>query len=164
MTTSSERYGAVAMILHWIMALGILFMLGLGLVMVHGSLDPGIMYRLFQLHKSIGITLLAVALLRVVWRFLHHPPAFPASMSLGEIRLAKLGHALLYMELFFMPLSGWALVSSSVFAIPTVLYGIVPWPDLPFLSISQTGSRSKMLLPCCMPMALMPSLQWWVCI
>lgn len=134
MSIATQRYGAVAMILHWVMALGILALLAIGLIMVHGSLDPGTMFRLFQLHKSIGITILLAALLRLVWRLLHRPPTLPASMGLHEIRLAKLGHALLYGEMFFLPLSGWALVSSSVFAIPTVLFGVIPWPDLPVLS------------------------------
>ncbi|NVN04762.1 cytochrome b [Asaia spathodeae] len=133
MSLATQRYGAVAMILHWIMALGILALLAIGLIMVHGSLDPGTMFRLFQLHKSIGITILLAALLRLIWRLLHRPPVLPASMAQHEIRLAKLGHFLLYGEMFFLPLTGWALVSSSVFAIPTVLFGLISWPDLPYL-------------------------------
>lgn len=133
LSVTGVRYTAIVMILHWVMAIGILALLGIGLVMVHGSLDPGTMFRLFQLHKSIGITILLAALLRLVWRLFHHPPVLPSGMRVLEKRLARFGHWALYGEMLFLPLSGWALVSSSVFAIPTVLYGVVPWPDLPYL-------------------------------
>lgn len=134
LSVAGGRYTAIAMILHWIMALGILALLGIEFVMVHGSLDPGTMFRLFQLHKSIGITTLLAALLRLVWRLFHHPPTLPPDMPGLEKRLARFGHWALYGEMLFLPLSGWALVSSSVFAIPTVLYGVIPWPDLPYLA------------------------------
>jgi len=77
--------------------------------------------------------LLAVAL-RLAWRLGHQPPALPPNMPSLERRAASAAHVLLYGLLFGLPLIGWALVSVSVLAIPTVLYGVVPWPHLPFLS------------------------------
>lgn len=131
---SGERYTHVAIILHWVMALGIIALAAIGLFMVHGSPSPERLFQLYQLHKSIGITILLAAFLRVGWRLLHHPPALPDSMPPFEQRVAATGHGLLYAFLFALPLSGWAMVSASVYDIPTLLFGIVPWPDLPILS------------------------------
>ncbi len=131
---SGARYGIVAIFLHWVMAIGIAALAAIGLYMVHGHPEPMRLFKLYQLHKSIGATILLAACLRLGWRRLHHPPALPMSMSPIERRMAEGGHGLLYAFLFALPLTGWALVSASVYAIPTVLYGVVPWPDLPILS------------------------------
>ncbi len=133
-TRPGVRYDIVAILLHWVMALGIAALAVIGLYMVHGHPEPMRLFKLYQLHKSIGVTILLAAFLRLGWRLLHHPPRLPASMSPIERRMAAGGHGLLYVFLFALPLTGWALVSASVYAIPTVLYGIVPWPDLPILS------------------------------
>ncbi|WP_240149265.1 cytochrome b [Asaia sp. As-1742] len=129
-----RRYDPVAVTLHWVMALGILTLIGIGLVMVHLTLGPSRLFALYQLHKSIGITILIAACLRLMWRFVRPPPPLPPDMAPGERRLAGLAHLALYAEMIGLPLTGWAVVSSSVFAIPTVLFGVIPWPDLPWLS------------------------------
>ncbi|AHI26363.1 cytochrome B [Komagataeibacter xylinus] len=131
---SVERYTRLAIILHWIMALGIAALVIIGLLMVHGGLTPDAMFRLYQLHKSIGITVLLAAVVRLAWRFSYRPPPLPQTMPPREKAAAHAGHIMLYATLFLIPLTGWALVSSSVFGIPTVLYGLVPWPDLPVFS------------------------------
>jgi cytochrome b561 len=131
---SMGRYTTVAVILHWVMALGIAMLATIGLVMVHVKLDPMRLFQLYQLHKSIGVTVLLAAVLRLGWRLVRLPPPLPDSMPPIERTAAAGGHLLLYLFLFAWPFTGWALVSSSVFNIPTVLYGVVPWPDLPVLS------------------------------
>jgi cytochrome b561 len=128
------RYTTVAVILHWVMALGIAMLAIIGLVMVHVKLDTMRLFQLYQLHKSIGVTVLLAAVLRLGWRLVRLPPPLPDSMPPIERTAAAGGHLLLYLFLFALPFTGWALVSSSVFNIPTVLYGVVPWPDLPVLS------------------------------
>jgi cytochrome b561 len=128
------RYTLVAIILHWVMALGILALAVIGLAMTHLKLEPLTLFQLYQLHKSIGITILLAAVLRLAWRLGNRPPALPSSMTQFARRLAEGSHALLYLSLFALPLTGWALVSVSVLNIPTVLYGVVPWPHLPILS------------------------------
>ena len=130
----TDRYTAVAIVLHWAMALGIAALATMGLVMVHLKLDPMRQFQLYQLHKSIGITILLAAALRLGWRLAFRPPPLPGSMPPVERAAAAGSHLLLYLFLFALPFTGWALVSSSVFNIPTVLYGVVPWPDLPILS------------------------------
>ena len=130
----NPRYGAVAIGLHWLIALGILALTAIGLTMTHVSLGPMAKFQLYQLHKSIGITVLLAAVLRVLWRLTHRPPPLPNTMSVLERRAAEGAHSALYAFLFFLPLTGWALVSASPFNIPTVLYGVIPWPHLPVLS------------------------------
>jgi len=128
------RYDAVAIGLHWLIALGILALIAIGLTMTHMDLGPMAKFQLYQLHKSIGITVLLAAAVRVLWRLTHRPPALPDAMPPLERKAAEGAHVALYAFLFFLPLTGWALVSASPFNIPTVLYGAVPWPHLPVLS------------------------------
>jgi cytochrome b561 len=128
------RYDAVAIGLHWLIALGILALIVVGLSMTHLSLSPMTKFQLYQLHKSIGITVLCAAVLRVLWRLIQRPPPLPVTMPPLERRAAEGAHVALYAFLFFLPLTGWALVSASPFNIPTVLYGLIPWPHLPVLS------------------------------
>ncbi len=128
------RYTLVAIILHWVMALGIVALAGIGLAMTHLKLDPLRLFQLYQLHKSVGITILLAAILRLGWRLAHRPPELPSSMTATARGAAEASHLLLYIFLLALPLTGWALVSASVLDIPTVLYGVVPWPHLPVLS------------------------------
>jgi cytochrome b561 len=65
---------------------------------------------------------------------MHRPPALPATMPVLERRAAEGTHIALYAFMLALPLTGWALVSVSPYNIPTVLYGLIPWPDLPILS------------------------------
>jgi cytochrome b561 len=145
-TRSQERYTQVAIILHWVVALGIVVLAAMGLVMVHAKLEPIRLFQLYQLHKSIGITVLLTAILRLGWRMVNRPPPLPDLMSPIERAAAAGGHLALYLFLLGLPLTGWALVSSSVFGIPTVLYGIVPWPDLPILSTLADKASTEALL------------------
>ncbi len=141
----AARYTNVAIALHWLIALAILAMLGIGLVMVqliHVKAYQATGFRLFQLHKSIGITILILALLRLVWRLTHRPPPLPDDMPAWEHRAADATHVLLYAFMIGMPLLGWAYVSASPFTVPTVLYGLVPWPHVPFLADLSGASKT----------------------
>jgi cytochrome b561 len=133
-TRSGVRYTSVAIFLHWIMAVGILALLVLGLTMTHVTLPLMRKFQLYQLHKSIGITILLAAFVRLAWRLTHRPPPLPTHMTLRERSAAEGAHVLLYVFLFGLPLTGWALVSASVLNVPTLLYGHIHWPHLPFLS------------------------------
>ena len=128
-----RRYTLVAIVLHWLIALGILALLGLGLAMTRGSLPPMDRFAFYQWHKSIGLTVLVLMVLRVLWRLFHTPPPLPVAMPKAERRAAGAAHLALYGLLLAMPLVGWAMVSASPYNIPTVLYGMIPWPHLPVL-------------------------------
>lgn len=126
-----DRYTAVAITLHWVIALGIAVQVAMGWGMTSLPLAIGTKFAVYQLHKSIGITVLAAVVLRVLWRFTHKPPALPAEMPVLERKAAIGTHHLLYTLTLLVPLAGWAVVSLSPYNIPTVLYGLIPWPDLP---------------------------------
>ena len=141
-----SRYGMVAITLHWVIAIGILMLIGMGLIMDHVSLDPMCVFQLYQLHKSIGITVLMLVCLRVGWRLTHAAPPLPDSMPVRERQMAHLAHLALYGLQVILPLSGWAMVSVSVLGIPTVLFGTVPWPDLPVLATLQNKGPVEAVL------------------
>ncbi len=128
--TRSGRYTGTAMALHWLVAL--LVIGNLVLVWTIGSL-PGPMVRpAIDTHKSIGITVLGLALLRVLWRLSHPPPPLPAAYPRRERFLAHGTHLLLYALILALPLSGW--IHDSAFkdasAHPLRLFGLVPWPRI----------------------------------
>ena len=122
---AQQRYSTVAIVLHWVLALGIAFQLALGFAMPDGPAGFGE----YQLHKSVGITILLLTLVRLAWRLTHRPPP-PVERGFGGF-LAKAVHTGFYLFLIAMPLTGWALVSTSRIEVPTVLWGVVPWPHLP---------------------------------
>jgi cytochrome b561 len=143
---STHTYSRVAIILHWVMALGIAALAAMGLVMTHLKLEPMRLFQMYQMHKSIGITVLLAAFLRLAWRLSHRSPDLPETMPAVEKTAAAAGHFLLYAFMFALPLTGWALVSASMLNIPTVLYGILPWPDLPFLASLDDKALAEALL------------------
>lgn len=122
---SLSRYTAVAIALHWAMAALLLFMIWLGWNMEDNEAR-------FQLHKSIGITILFLALARLAWRFANPPPPLPEGMPKLEKTASHAVHIAFYAVMIGIPLGGWLMVSVSPFQVATVLYGIVSWPHLPF--------------------------------
>jgi cytochrome b561 len=130
---TGARYDGVAIAIHWLTALAIAAQLIMGWTMT--SMKPGsyLQFSLYQWHKSVGMTILALSVLRLLWRLLHKPPPLPATMPVWEKHVAKASHACLYVLLIALPLSGWAVVSASPLNIPTVLYGVLPLPHLPVL-------------------------------
>jgi cytochrome b561/polyisoprenoid-binding protein YceI len=86
-------------------------------------------FALFQLHKSVGITILLLTLARLAWRLTHRPPAAVEGGFQGF--LAKAVHTLLYAFMVGAPLTGWAVVSTSSIQVPTMFWGAIPWPHLP---------------------------------
>ncbi|MGO8737647.1 cytochrome b [Rhodoblastus sp.] len=131
---SRQRYDAVAVVLHWTMALGIFVLIGVGLAMKHAGLPKSRVIQLFQLHKSIGVVILLLAVARLAWRLVRPAPPLPDALPALERKAAQAGHAALYALMLALPLAGWALVSTSPLNIPTVLFGILPWPHISFLA------------------------------
>lgn len=126
------RYDPVAKTLHWLIALAIIGMLAAGWIMT--SLPNGsTKFTIYQMHKSAGITVLLLALFRLVWRLTHRPPPLPGTMRSWEKLAAHGTHLLLYALMIGMPLVGWVIVSASPLNLPTMLYGVIPWPHLPVL-------------------------------
>lgn len=125
--TLPVRYTRPAMVLHWLVAAGILVNLTLGLTF--DSMPEGWVRPAIDFHKSVGITVLGLVILRVLWRAAHPPPPMPAGYAPWERRLAHGVHYALYGLIVVVPFSGW-LHDSAWRAAPThplVLFGVVPW-------------------------------------
>ena len=132
MSPDARRYSSVAIVLHWTIALAIVLQ-----IILAGRMEPPPTPESFavtQLHKSIGITILLLSLVRLAWRFMNPPPPEPATLATWERRLAQVTHVGFYVVMIAMPLTGWLMVSASRIQVPTLLYGVVPWPDLPGLA------------------------------
>jgi cytochrome b561 len=128
---SVVRYGAVAMSLHWLIAAAIVGLLIVGKYM-HGlpNSDPS-KFAIYQLHKSFGITVLALTLVRIGWRLSHAVPPLPAGMATWQRWAARSSHFLFYALTLAIPLSGWAVASSSSSGVPTIWFGLFEVPHLP---------------------------------
>lgn len=124
---SPARYGAVAQLLHWTIA--VLILIQFVLFWLEDDLPLGAhKLALIARHKSFGMTVLMLAVVRVVWRLTHRPPPLPATMSPLQQRAAHAGHASLYVLLFAMPITGWLQSSAKNYSVSW--FGLFTWPDL----------------------------------
>jgi|SRR5579871_2214218 len=130
-----ERYGTVAIALHWTIALLIAANLSIGFYFanVMDEHDPG-MFGLVQIHKSIGLTVLALSVLRLAWRLMNPVPSLPTDFGLHMRIIARGTHYLFYFLIVAVPLLGWLMVSASPLGAPTSFFGLFNWPNLPFFS------------------------------
>ena len=120
------RYSLVAIILHWAIAALLAFQISVGWALE----DLGARgFALYQWHKSVGITILGLTLLRIVVRYWKPRPARLEGGWQGA--LASGVHFGLYAFMLGAPLSGWALVSTAKVKVPTLLFGVLPLPHLP---------------------------------
>ena len=140
MAQRSPRYSTVAIVLHWLIAAAIGFQILIAWRM-HDLMTP-LGFTLTQLHKSIGITILALSLARLTWRLIHRPPPEPENLVGWERRLSGVVHVGFYVIMIAMPLTGWIMVSASRTAIPTLLFGALPWPHVPGLAELPAGAKS----------------------
>jgi cytochrome b561 len=153
--SNNNKYTKTAIILHWLIALGIFAMFALGWYMTdlpkeapkqmaYDLFDWGIYtWQLgeevsprsfyFNLHKSIGITILALVIIRILWRITHRPPALLTSYKTWERKLSTAAHHTLYLLMFALPASGLIMAMSGK-------YG-VKWFGLDFIA----GSENKAL-------------------
>ena len=106
-------WGWPARLLHWVMAGLILFQLSLGFRMVELVSDVYLKFSLYQTHKSWGVVIFALALVRIAWRVCHKPPEMPASMGALEKAVARGAHLVLYVLMVLLPITGWLMASAS---------------------------------------------------
>jgi cytochrome b561 len=147
----TSRYSLVAIVLHWAIALAIVWMIGLGWWMSDAIKDPAqasAAFKAYQLHKSTGLTIMVLSVLRLVWRVTHAFPPLPAHMPGWEKAAARFTHVLLYAIMLVMPLTGWLYVSAGwnsamniPFAAPTIWFGQFEWPHLPGLADASDATR-----------------------
>lgn len=136
--TTPAVYGRTATSLHWLLAGAIAVTFSLGWVMTELSISP-LKLRLFNWHKWLGVTVLALAAIRTLWRLTHPaPPDLP--MPAWQARAAHALHGLLYLLMVTIPLSGWAY--SNAVGYPIVYLGRFRLPDL----VEKNKELGKVLL------------------
>lgn len=138
MNDTVQRYNKLSIVLHWVTGLLILAMFGLGFWMhelpkelkvdaidvcnlgiytVNFVEPTSLRTFYFNLHKSIGVTLLALIFFRVYWRIAHPAPAYPASISARDQKIAGVTHKVLYALMLAMPISGVLMAVNSKYGI-----------------------------------------------
>ena len=123
----SATYHPVAKGLHWLMAVCIVGLMAVGLIMKDLPLSPE-KIQLYSWHKWAGVSVFMLVWLRLLWRVRHPAPALPLTMPAPQRVMAHAGHALLYVLMVVIPLSGWLM--SSAKGVQTVWFGLWPIPDL----------------------------------
>lgn len=129
---NKTRYSLAAIFLHWAIAAALAFQIGLGWQLEALPRGP-LLFAMFQLHKSVGITILLLSVLRLAIRWTMPRPA-PMKDDPWKMRMAAWVQGGLYAFMIGAPLTGWLIVSTSSIKVPTLLFGIVPWPHMPFAS------------------------------
>jgi cytochrome b561 len=134
--TGRSRYSTTAMWLHWIIALIIIGNLVGGLTIDFWLDSPDAAMKqtggvIMSLHKSLGLTVIVLTLLRLATRIASPPPPLPAHMTPLEQLLARATHLLFYILMLALPLSGWAMVSTGKTVKPIPWFGLFDVPALP---------------------------------
>ena len=141
-SASQQRYTAVAIALHWIIAFAIIGLIAVGWTMEtlqHGDLEARAQYQsIVQLHKSFGITVLLLSVARIIWRLMNPPPAEPPMPGWQKFAASAV-HVLFYVLIIAMPLTGWIMASASSDA-PTRYFGLVDI-RLPVIPGLDAGTR-----------------------
>ena len=131
---STLRYGSVAMTLHWLIAAFVIANIVIGLYMSDLPRGDPSKMEFISWHKSIGLTVLALSVLRLVWRLVNPVPPAPPGLNKWIRIAAQAGHHLLYFLIIAVPLAGWLMVSVGSMGHPTPVFGLFGWPSAPVLS------------------------------
>lgn len=125
----TARYSAVAIALHWLIAA--LILTNIALAWTFTRMPQGLAwFQVIQWHKSVGITVLLLSLVRLGWRLANPAPPLPDTLKPWERTAAQAVHWGFYLIMIGLPLTGWVMVSASLRGLPTLLYGVVPWPHI----------------------------------
>lgn len=127
---NSDSYSLPAVVFHWLLALGLAGLFGVGWFMADLPMSP-LRLKLFNWHKWAGVCVLALSLLRLIWRLYQPPPALPLDMKADMPTWQQLAHHAtqyaMYALFFIVPMVGWAYSSAAGF--PVVVFGVLPLPD-----------------------------------
>ena len=122
-----RRYGTVAQLLHWVTVALFVYLFYLAWTMTDRPLGPE-KIRLYNLHKSLGVTILGIAILRLVWRQITPPPSLSENLPDWEIRAAKIAHVALYLLIFLQVSVG--VVHSWSANFPVIVFGLFTLPNV----------------------------------
>lgn len=131
---SQLRYGTVSLSFHWIIAALVILNLAGGIYMGYLPRADPAKALIVMLHKSTGLTILTLSVLRLVWRLMNPWQPLPMEFSPALKAAARATHLLFYVLIIGIPLSGWAMVSASPRPSPLIWYGLFEWPKLGFLT------------------------------
>jgi cytochrome b561 len=125
-----DRYTSVAIALHW--AIAVLVLANIVTGVTHEWVAPAVRRGMMGWHKTFGLTVLLLTLIRVAWRLTHRPPPLPADMPRWEVWTARLTHWSFYALLIALPLTGWIFQSTSP-RNPQIPFWGLQWPYLTWL-------------------------------
>lgn len=127
MADRDGRYGLTARIIHWLTAILVLAMVPAGLTMIRIDSGP-LQNQLFDFHRSVGVVLMVLTVIRLGYRLTHKPAPLPDEMPLWQQYAAKTTHAFLYAFLLVNPFIGW--VATSAFGAPISVFGLFTMPAI----------------------------------
>jgi cytochrome b561 len=125
-TTGAPRYAKVAIWLHWL--IGIAVIANIALAMLTEGMPKETHRAAMGVHKALGITILALTVLRILWRLGHKPPPLPAGTPAWQRPISKAVHFLFYLLLILLPLSGWVWMSAA--DRPVDFFGLFTVPNI----------------------------------
>lgn len=126
------HYSTVAIVLHWLIGFAIIANLAGGLM--HESATKDMQGQIMALHKATGITILALSVIRLIWRIAHRPPPYEPTLKGWEVATAKITHWTFYLLTIAIPFSGWLMTSAGTRKYPLDWYGLF---GIPFLPVTQ---------------------------
>jgi len=126
---TSEAWGGLAKLFHWLSALLILFLVGYGWWMTHVP-ERAVRLAHYQWHSVIGWYVLLLIALRLAWRAFNPGPPPPAELPRWERMTARAAHWMLYALMFVVSISGWMVADTFRQPIEARLFGVVPVPHL----------------------------------
>ena len=129
-SAAGDRYTRTAIVFHWLIA--VLVISNLILALIFHTVPDEIAQPYTNAHKTIGITVLGLALMRLLWRIGHRPPPFSPALPRWQVIAARTGHAALYFIILAMPLSGWIYDSAWEYAadVPIDVFGLFEMPRI----------------------------------
>lgn len=124
---TEHSYGSASKFFHWLIGLMIIGLLGVGIWMTDLENGP-FKFQVYGIHKAMGIIVLTLATLRLLWRLRQVTPLLPESTSLWQKKASQYAHVALYVVMFMMPLSGWAMSNAAGYQVS--VFGLFTMPNI----------------------------------
>lgn len=140
----TERYTRIAIVFHWVIAAFVVTNIALAWTFKIWDDRPWTQ-SVTNTHKTIGITVLGLALMRLLWRIAHRPPPLSPAIPRWQAVAARTGHAALYFLIIAMPLSGWIYDSAWEYAadVPIDFFGLFEMPRIAWVADMPAGPKKE---------------------
>jgi cytochrome b561 len=141
----TERYTRTAIVLHWVIAVFVVTNIALAWTFKTWDDRPWTQ-SVTNAHKTFGITVLGLALMRLLWRIAHRPPPLSPAIPRWQAVAARSGHAALYFMIFAMPISGWIYDSAWEYAadVPIDFFGLFEMPRIGWVAGMPAGPKKEL--------------------